>query len=297
MNVEHKTPNHLLLHQMRRLIEERGVVMVDYTGSMLVNDEEYMSPYSVIALCHRGYAESEYDMKNVEFHAHDISVMRPGHVIKNTATSDDYSAQLIVTSSSCLNKMRQQYLSHHLATQKYFDMHPCQHLTEQQYRQVCDAFSLIGTACSMEGNFREELISSAFHTLMVLLSAYRHELSEKQQDVSRQLSPQFNDAVIEHYRHSREVSFYARMFHFSPKYFSTLIKEETGITAGEWIDRYVVLQAKSLLVRQQNLSIQQVADKLGFSEQASFSRFFKKQTGMTPTEYRGSSMDLNSKLR
>ena len=110
MSIEKDFPNHRLLHQMSDLIEEFGVVMVDYTSSTLVIDEEYISPYSVVALCHRGDAKSEYDMKPVEFHAHDISVMRPGHVVKNTATSADYSAQLIVTSASCLNRMRQQYL-------------------------------------------------------------------------------------------------------------------------------------------------------------------------------------------
>lgn len=278
--------NHYLLQQMSELIEKRGVMIIDYTSNMIANKEAYISPYSVIALCEKGYAKSEYDMKPVEFHAHDISVMRPGHVIKNIATSDDYSTQLIITSASCLNKMRQQYINHHLATQKFFDMQPCQHLSEEQYQQVCNAFSLIRTACNVEGLYKEELLYSAFHTLMVLLSTYRHELDESQYAASQLLSPQFNNAVIEHYRHSREVGFYARMFHLSPKYFSTLIKQETGINAGEWIDHYVVLKAKELLERQRDLTIQQVADKMGFSEQASFSRFFKKQTGLSPTEYR-----------
>lgn len=278
--------NHYLLHQMSELIEERGVMIIDYTCNMIANKEAYISPYSVIALCDKGHAKSEYDMKPVEFHTHDISVMRPGHVIKNIATSSDYSAQLIITSATCLNKMRQQYINHHLATQKFFDLNPCQHLSEEQYQQVCNAFSLIRTACNVEGIYKEELLYSAFHTLMLLLSTYRHELDESQYAASRLLSPQFNDAVIQHFRHSREVGFYARMFHLSTKYFSTIIKQETGISAGEWIDRYVVLQAKELLQHQRNLTIQQLADKMGFSEQASFSRFFKKQTGLSPTEYR-----------
>ncbi|MBR0045921.1 MAG: AraC family transcriptional regulator [Bacteroidaceae bacterium] len=286
-NTKRHASTQYLLHQMSDLIEERGMMMVDYTGSMIVNNEEYISPYSVVALCHQGSAESEYDMNPVQFQAHDISVMRPGHVLKNIAISADYSAQLIVTSTSYLNRMRQQYLTHHLASYQNFDTHPCQHLTDEQYRQVCDAFSLMQTACNVEGFYREEMISSTFHTLMVLLSTYRHELNETLQDTSRQLSSQFNNAVIEHYRQSREVSFYARMFHFSPKYFSTLIKQETGVSAGEWIDRYVILQAKALLDRRHDLTIQQITVQLGFSEQASFSRFFKKQTGLSPTEYRG----------
>ena len=283
---EEYAPSHYLLHQMSDQIEERGTMIVDYSSSHLVVNEEYISPYSVVALCHRGYVKSEFDLRPVEFRALDIAIMRPGHIIKNCFASADYSAQLIVTHPSALNSMRQQYFNHHLATHKFFDAYPWQHLTDEQYRQVCDAFNLVQTACNVEGVYREELISSTFHTLMVLLSSFRYEQMESQQDAGHQLSRQFNDAVIEHYRQSREVSFYARMFHLSPKYFSTLIKQETGISAGEWIDRYVTLQAKALLNRCRNHTIQQISDDLGFCEQASFSRFFKKQTGMTPSEYR-----------
>ena len=275
-----------LLHQMSDLIEKCGTMVIDFSSSVIVENEVLISPYSVVALCHRGSIDSEFDMKPVEFRAHDISVMRPGHIIKNLAASADYSAQIIATHPSALNNMRQQYIDHHLAVHKNFDAQPCQHLTDEQYRQVCDAFSLMQTACNTEGIYRDELISSTFHTLMVLLSAFRHEQSENEQDVSQQLSRRFNDAVIEHYRESREVSFYARMFHLSPKYFSTLIKQESGFSANEWIDRYVTLQAKAMLQQRRNLTIQQVADLLGFTEQASFSRFFKNQTGQSPSEFR-----------
>ena len=288
-NMSESTGKHTLnrfLHQYSNAIEESGTMFVDFSSDMIVGDEEYISPYSVIALCHSGHMECEYDLRPVEFHAHDIAVMRPGHIIRQIAKSDDYSVQLIVTPVSFLNTMRRQYMNHHLATRKSFDTHPCQHLNDEQYRQVCDAFNLMRTACNVDGLYRDELISSTFHTLMVLLSTYRYEQLEDMQDAGRQLSSRFNDALIEHYRESREVGFYARMFHLSPKYFSTLIKQETGYGAGEWIDRYVVLQAKALLNRMRNLSIQEITDRLGFSEQASFSRFFKRNTGMSPTEYR-----------
>ena len=104
-----------LLHQMSDLIEERGTMVIDFSSSMIVENKELISPYSVVALCHRGSIDSEFDMKPVEFGAHDISVMRPGHVIKNYGATADYSTQLIVTHAASLNSMRQQYLSHHLA--------------------------------------------------------------------------------------------------------------------------------------------------------------------------------------
>ena len=60
----------------------------------------------------------------------------------------------------------------------------------------------------------------------------------------------------------------------------------SGIGASEWIARYVIIQAKHLLSHHPNVTVQQISDRLGFSEQASFARYFKKHTGVTPTEYR-----------
>ena len=82
------------------------------------------------------------------------------------------------------------------------------------------------------------------------------------------------------------MDYYARMFNLSPKYFSTLIKSEIGIGASECIDRYLTLQAKTLLTDRQHLTIQQIGYMLGFNEPTSFSRFFRQRTGLPPSEYR-----------
>ena len=83
-----------------------------------------------------------------------------------------------------------------------------------------------------------------------------------------------------------EVAFYARLHHLTPKYFASLIKAETGISSTEWITNYVIIQAKMLLDSHKEMTVQQISYHLGFSEQASFSRFFKANTGMSPTEYK-----------
>ena len=82
------------------------------------------------------------------------------------------------------------------------------------------------------------------------------------------------------------VALCADLFCLTPKHFATVIKEHTGINALQWINNYVIIQAKTLLRSRQQMTIQQIAHHLGFQDQASFSRFFKSQTGVTPTEYR-----------
>lgn len=69
----------------------------------------------------------------------------------------------------------------------------------------------------------------------------------------------------------------------SPNYFGDLIKKATGDTASNYIRQYVIQQVKNKLVT--GASIARVADELGFEYPQHLSRMFKKQTGMTPSEY------------
>ena len=82
------------------------------------------------------------------------------------------------------------------------------------------------------------------------------------------------------------MGFYAAQACLSPKYFSDVVKQETGHTAAWWIHSHVVAEAKALLQLRRDLNIQTVADMLGFADQAIFSRYFHRETGLYPTEYR-----------
>lgn len=96
----------------------------------------------------------------------------------------------------------------------------------------------------------------------------------------------FYDALMEHHCHSHKVAFYARICCLSPKHFSEVVKAETNMSANEWIDTFVLMSAKSLLDTRKDLSLQQIGRQVGFHEQATFTRFFKRKTGITPSEYR-----------
>ena len=105
-------------------------------------------------------------------------------------------------------------------------------------------------------------------------------------NADQQLLYRFQNAIVKHFRESREVQFYANLLCLSPKYFGSVIKQQTGITANEWISRYVIIQAKSWLRYRHDFSIQQICYELGFQDSAAFARYFKTNTGLSPKEYR-----------
>ncbi|MBM6670761.1 AraC family transcriptional regulator [Phocaeicola coprophilus] len=79
--------------------------------------------------------------------------------------------------------------------------------------------------------------------------------------------------------------FYYEKLCLTPKYLTTVIKKESGVSAADWIERYVILQAQALL-KSTDLTIQQISDKLNFSSQVFFGKYFKRLVGMSPKEYR-----------
>jgi len=94
----------------------------------------------------------------------------------------------------------------------------------------------------------------------------------------------FADLMV-HCREHHDVNYYAANACVSPKYLSTVIREQTGMPALQWINLVVVLNAKQLL-KSTSSSVAQVADELHFSSASSFIRFFRQQTQTTPQQFR-----------
>jgi len=91
--------------------------------------------------------------------------------------------------------------------------------------------------------------------------------------------------VNAHCHEHRDMEFYANQLFLSPRYLGTLIRQESGRCAKDWIDNAVTTKAKVML-RHTNQQVAAISDKLGFPSTSFFCKFFKRLTGMTPQEYR-----------
>ena len=91
--------------------------------------------------------------------------------------------------------------------------------------------------------------------------------------------------IQEHYGFDISLDDVSREVNISPYYFSKLFKEESGENFIEYLTRTRIEKAKELL-REGNLSIKEISSLVGYADPNYFSRLFKKQTEMTPREYR-----------
>lgn len=133
-----------------------------------------------------------------------------------------------------------------------------------------------------------ELIKSMGQTICYeILNMYftNQPLQPLQQGKKDVVFQNFMLSLFRFYRKERDVSFYARMQHITPRYFSAIIKEKTGDSALQWIVRMVITEAKQLL-EESDLSIKEIADQLNFPTQSFFGKYFKQYVGVSPKEYR-----------
>ncbi len=95
----------------------------------------------------------------------------------------------------------------------------------------------------------------------------------------------FLQLVNRHCREERSMAFYADKLCLTERYMGTVVRQTSGLTAKEWIDRAVITAAKVML-RHGNLPVAEISDQLHFATPSFFCKYFKRLAGCTPQEYR-----------
>ena len=274
------------IDEMVNQIKERGVMLFEGVNRMPTYEKPYVSPFIVVCLNHRGWIKAVYDLRPVEFRPHDLAVIPPDYVLKANESSEDYLASLLVIDPQFLKKLSHQHpLSYDEIKYRY---NSATHLSNEQYEGVLGYFRMLNALSQINHPNRDELIANQLEIGAQLIEIYLQEngmMKVQESPSAQQLVNRFQNAVVNHYTESRKVEFYANLLCLSPKYFGSIIKEQTGIAAGVWISRYVIAKAKTLLHYRKDLSIQQISYELGFQDPAAFTRYFKANAGVSPKEY------------
>ena len=256
---------HPLIEQ-EKIIRKQGVLLLNDVRDMPLYNEAYISNHLVVGLCHSGCVDAEYDMRSVHYGEKEISVVYPEHAILTRSVSHDYRATLLVISGDYFEKWKNRLA--YYGNRTYHEQ-PAIHLSESQYVMICSYMEFFKSVLQCD--------CETLHDDAVGISSNGGSIYNK-----------FYDILVQHYKESRNVSFYADKLCMSPKYFGTVIKKETGLHVGKCISGYVVMQAKNLLNTNRDMNIQQISQILGFEDQSSFSRYFRNETGVSPSEYRQS---------
>lgn len=154
---------------------------------------------------------------------------------------------------------------------------------------------IINTIEKMDKELKNEIISPFTDSivksyLQLILSISSKEKSKYLTDLKPNEIPNkdlvyFQDLVEKHYKTERSMAFYATKFSLSTGAFSKRVKKQFSKSPSQIINERVILEAKKLLHLTYK-SIKEIAQELNFEDEFYFSRYFKKNIGVSPSSYR-----------
>ena len=265
-------------------IKEEGIVVFNDVRGLPSGDEPFVSPDYVICIGHKGRIKLMYDDITYFSEQRTVGVIFPNHRLLKVDKTDDYRATLIVVRAALLNDPMLQIINQ---LRYRYEPHPNVKLDKHEYKMITNVVEGMCEITRLKLPDHQMLMMRLLEFLLRLLSHYRrNKLNEAPDD--KRVSARFHNDLTQHFREHRDVSFYAEKACLSTKHFSAVVKQETGHTAAYWIHRQVVAEAKMLPHVRRDLSMQVIADMLGFEEQSTFSRYFRRETGMSPSDFRNS---------
>lgn len=162
---------------------------------------------------------------------------------------------------------------------------PTIEISEQQ--RICQLLEILENENLLSKDNRFDLISVY---LIALFSEINHSIlapKKEFRNATAFLTQRYKNALSAYIYQKKSVSEFADYLGVSPNHLHKCVKSTTGKTAHELLNEMRILEAKVLL-KQTDLNIGEIAFKIGQFESSDFGRFFKKNTNLTPNQYRNS---------
>lgn len=166
--------------------------------------------------------------------------------------------------------------------------HPVLQLNKALSGEMDELVLALGRELSTGAEEKTEICRSYLNIILLKLKAYFSSTpqgSHADAAGKNRKVVQFKKQIDENYLSHKTVSEYADVLNISPNHLNALCKKQEGKTATRLIQERVLLEAKRLLYAT-DMHIKEISFYLHFEDVPYFNRFFKKQTGLTPIEYR-----------
>ncbi len=159
-------------------------------------------------------------------------------------------------------------------------------LTDADINFVEDILAKINGEYQRPSEWQQRMLAAYLSVLLTYLSRlYTEQFKDSEISIDKLLLKSFQAKINECYRELHEVGDYASLLNISAGHLSETVKIQSGKPAIKHIHERLVLEARRLLFHTHN-SLKEIAYDLGFSDASYFNRFFKRETGATPVEYR-----------
>jgi len=242
-----------------------------------------------------GRAIVHLDYTPYEITPNSMMIVLPIHVLQVVRTTPDFKGRLLVIQKSFVEECS--VTNHYLSLSNYMT------LRKNPYISFLSGESIYLDKCLNEIKEKIELRTHAFHKEVIknTFCAYiletahvmnQHKIAKTIPILSRKedIVNRFFQLIMRYCKIEHTTTFYADKLCITPQYLSSILKDMTGKPANHWINDALITEAK-IELRKPQVTVQEVAYTLNFSDQSSFGKFFKKGIGVSPSQFRMSSVN------
>lgn len=248
----------------------------------------------IIIFCISGRIQLEVNLDSFTVGANSLVLNVPGNIIRVSGVETDArDMQFVVFAMSKAFMSGVQFDFNRLFNDSMALLdNPCITLNRNERHLCREYLDLASALFASDIENKKGAIGALISSISYVLgSIWTSKLSEAQHKPhapsakAKNVYDHFLRLVTDYHTSERNMKFYADKLCLTPKYLSKLVKTVSGRSAPDWIDAFVVLEAKNLL-KYSDLSIKEIVGKLNFPNQSVFYKFFKSHTGKTPSQYR-----------
>lgn len=273
------------------------IFISEHISHILQGERRVKLNFFMLLYCQNGEVSANINNMQWRIGSGDILAVRPNLIVDHVTTSADSQIHMVCYSKRFLNQLPKVDKRIWRVVEKLHD-DPVLHLNEEQQAENAHYLALLKS--KTKGHIDQygkdillHLASAMFCEMITTANSYVTTTAAEQpstqsaNSVSRSyfVFKQFLQLLSADNGRHRTVEYYARQLCYTRKYLSAVVKRESGRNALVYINENAIGHIISEL-RHTDKDIQQIAYDFEFTNNSFFTRFFRKHTGMTPTEFR-----------
>ncbi len=251
----------------------------------------------IIAVCHSGSARLAFTSAVHTFAEGEILCIVPGSYVCLESVTDDFSACYGVIREGFMYDITSRFPN---AMADYLNHHPNIPMTPEAIDEAIRYFDLIELKMAEKFNlFQKDIIFNILYSYMLdMYNLINKKLPYMELPLGKttieNIFDRFSSMVARHIKENNPTSYYASALNISPKHLNRIVKQQKGMSVKQWIDSYMLQEIKRELLHT-SLSLKEISMDFSFSSCDAMHHFFKKHTGLSPSDYRRHKVTVQDK--
>lgn len=275
-----------------------GIIANDQMAIVRIDGHSELEPYylgddsHLHLLVHNGSARIEFDDTSVTIGPQMLFDGVNRRYVKILSVSSTFRATALIFNREFITTLLNGHPVIPLEYLQNRQVNPCFQLSEQSEGRLAHAFGEAEDILSHpQSRYLPQMLDHAVTMLMMVIAdCFQNDVKNKISSKglsprNRQMFLRFVDLLEKHVNTKHSVAFYASELCVSPQYLNRVVRKASGDNVMAWVSKMLTSNIAVALTDSDD-TMQQLAIKFHFSDVATFTRYFKKNTGFSPSEYR-----------